>query len=272
MSFGASSQKLKSFVTEEEANDIKAQRQKEWEKVRRPEDPLERPEEDQRSLYEQLQQQKEKVQQEHDEKYSLKNMIRGIDNDEAAFLEFASQQQAEMDGRRFAVTAEVKEFRSEVAQLQAAMTSGSTNDLKDKKKNVTPQSNKKSQVELLAGVVRTKRKRSETEVAEQTKSEDKSAVSADGEVSPGNVKDEAIAKKQRPSQESLGDPQLPSTMESHLSEHSSTENSYSDTSAYKPVRIPSLGIYSDSSDSESSSSDSDILPTLFTLSSSSNSK
>lgn len=40
MSFGASSQKLKSFVTEEEANDIKAQRQKEWEKVRRPEDPL----------------------------------------------------------------------------------------------------------------------------------------------------------------------------------------------------------------------------------------
>lgn len=38
-------------------------------------------------------------------------MIRGIDNDEAAFLEFASQQQAEMDGRRFAVTAEVKEFR-----------------------------------------------------------------------------------------------------------------------------------------------------------------
>lgn len=38
-------------------------------------------------------------------------MFRGIDNDEAVFLEFASKQQAEMDGRRFAVTAEVKEFR-----------------------------------------------------------------------------------------------------------------------------------------------------------------
>lgn len=38
-------------------------------------------------------------------------MIRGIDNDEATFLEFASQQQAEMDGRRFAVTSEIKEFR-----------------------------------------------------------------------------------------------------------------------------------------------------------------
>lgn len=95
---------------------------------------------------------------------------------------------------------------------------------------------------------------------------------SDGEVSPGDVKDEGIAKKQRPSQESLGDPELPGTMQSHLSEHSSTENSYSDTSAYKPVRIPSLGIYSDSSDSESSSSDSDILPTLFSLSSNSNSK
>ena len=38
-------------------------------------------------------------------------MFRGIDNDEAAFLEFASKQQAEIDSRRFAVTAEVKEFR-----------------------------------------------------------------------------------------------------------------------------------------------------------------
>ena len=38
-------------------------------------------------------------------------MFRGIDNDEAVFLEFASKQQAEIDGRRFAVTAEVKEFR-----------------------------------------------------------------------------------------------------------------------------------------------------------------
>lgn len=39
------------------------------------------------------------------------NMIRGIDNGEAAFLEFASQQQAEIDGRRFAITSEVQEFR-----------------------------------------------------------------------------------------------------------------------------------------------------------------
>ena len=38
-------------------------------------------------------------------------MFRGIDNDEAVFLEFASKQQAEIDGRRFAVTPEVKEFR-----------------------------------------------------------------------------------------------------------------------------------------------------------------
>ena len=38
-------------------------------------------------------------------------IFRGIDNDEAVFLEFASKQQAEIDGRRFAVTAEVKEFR-----------------------------------------------------------------------------------------------------------------------------------------------------------------
>ena len=43
--------------------------------------------------------------------YIEEKMFRGIDNDEAAFLEFASKQQAEIDSRRFAVTAEVKEFR-----------------------------------------------------------------------------------------------------------------------------------------------------------------
>ena len=36
----SSSSKIKSFVTEDEAQDINEKRQKEWERVRQPEDPL----------------------------------------------------------------------------------------------------------------------------------------------------------------------------------------------------------------------------------------
>ena len=36
----SSSSQVKSFVTEEEAQDINEKRQKEWERVRQPEDPL----------------------------------------------------------------------------------------------------------------------------------------------------------------------------------------------------------------------------------------
>lgn len=40
MSFGASNTKIKPFVTEDEAQDLTVQRQEEWERVRKPEDPL----------------------------------------------------------------------------------------------------------------------------------------------------------------------------------------------------------------------------------------
>uniref|UniRef100_A0A452GXF5 FAM192A/Fyv6 N-terminal domain-containing protein n=1 Tax=Gopherus agassizii TaxID=38772 RepID=A0A452GXF5_9SAUR len=63
----------KRFVSESELDERRKRRQEEWEKVRKPEDPEECPEEvyDPRSLYERLQEQKDKKQQEFEEQFKF---------------------------------------------------------------------------------------------------------------------------------------------------------------------------------------------------------
>uniref|UniRef100_A0A8D2IZA4 FAM192A/Fyv6 N-terminal domain-containing protein n=1 Tax=Varanus komodoensis TaxID=61221 RepID=A0A8D2IZA4_VARKO len=64
----------KRFVSEVEIEERRKRRQEEWEKVRKPDDPKECPEEvyDPRSLYERLQEQKDKKQQEFEEQFKFK--------------------------------------------------------------------------------------------------------------------------------------------------------------------------------------------------------
>ncbi|EDO36594.1 predicted protein, partial [Nematostella vectensis] len=89
---------LKSFVSETEAEEIRKKRQEEWEKVRKPDDPIGKPEAevDNRTLYEKLQEQKDKKQEEWEEQHKFKNLFRGIDGDEAEFLDLVSKQQQEL--------------------------------------------------------------------------------------------------------------------------------------------------------------------------------
>uniref|UniRef100_A0A672TGK8 FAM192A/Fyv6 N-terminal domain-containing protein n=1 Tax=Strigops habroptila TaxID=2489341 RepID=A0A672TGK8_STRHB len=63
----------KRFVSESELEERRKRRQEEWEKVRKPEDPEECPEEAYNpcSLYEILQEQREKKQQEFEEKFKF---------------------------------------------------------------------------------------------------------------------------------------------------------------------------------------------------------
>ncbi|KAJ3638762.1 hypothetical protein MTP99_002096 [Tenebrio molitor] len=86
------------FITEAEAAEARQKRQEEWERVRKPEDPLVRPEEpyDHRSLYERLQEQKQKKDLEYEEAQKLKNMIKGLDDDEIEFLDLVDRTKAEI--------------------------------------------------------------------------------------------------------------------------------------------------------------------------------
>ena len=78
------------------------------------------------------------------------------------------------------------------------------------------------------------------------------------------IEEEPNEKKQCPSEESDDVSSSTSTKENdNLSQQLAANIGYCFAKDYKPSSIPSLGVYSDSSDSESSSSDSEILPSLF---------
>ncbi|KAL3860399.1 hypothetical protein ACJMK2_010524 [Sinanodonta woodiana] len=177
MSFGGSTSSgltLKSFVSEDELEEKRRKRQEEWEKVRRPDQPQDFPEEeiDTRSLYDRLQEQKDKKQQEHDEKFKFSNQVRGLDEDEAGFLEFVSEKQEEINRLKTEEECSViKELRdTSVLKIETASKS-------EEKKSPTvfasmsaQSSNKKSQQVILAGAV--KRKRSEEMDQKKSKSQE----------------------------------------------------------------------------------------------------
>ncbi|XP_030437307.1 PSME3-interacting protein isoform X1 [Gopherus evgoodei] len=146
----------KRFVSESELDERRKRRQEEWEKVRKPEDPEECPEEvyDPRSLYERLQEQKDKKQQEFEEQFKFKNMVRGLDEDETKFLDEVSRQQALIEKqRREDDLKELNEYRSTLAKVGI-----STDPKKESEKKLTVKSvenkNKFSQAKLLAGAVK----------------------------------------------------------------------------------------------------------------------
>lgn len=147
----------KRFVSEAEVEERKKKRQEEWEKVRKPEDPEECPEEvyDPRSLYEKLQEQKDKKQQEYEEQFKFKNMVRGLDDDETNFLDEVSRKQELVERQRHEEEMkEINEFRN--ARTMAASSTDNKKRDTDKKppaKSLDGKS-KFSQSKLLAGAVR----------------------------------------------------------------------------------------------------------------------
>ncbi|XP_038662790.1 PSME3-interacting protein isoform X1 [Scyliorhinus canicula] len=148
----------KRFVTEAELDERRKQRQEEWEKVRKPEDPEECPEQvyDPRSLFERLQEQKDKKQADFEEQFKFKNMVRGLDEDETTYLDEVSRQQVLLEKQRRDEDAkELKECRS--ARTKLAENTESKKDA-EKKAAAKPVENKSkfSQAKLLAGAVKRK--------------------------------------------------------------------------------------------------------------------
>ncbi|NXG36726.1 F192A protein, partial [Dromaius novaehollandiae] len=159
----------KRFVSEAELEERRKRRQEEWEKVRKPEDPEECPEEayDPRSLYERLQEQREKKQQEFEEQFKFKNMVRGLDEDETHFLDEVSRQQELIEKqRREEELKELNEYRISFALKWLAVVyrstltkvGVSTDPKKETEKKLPMKSvenkNKFSQAKLLAGAVK----------------------------------------------------------------------------------------------------------------------
>ncbi|XP_016976536.1 PSME3-interacting protein [Drosophila rhopaloa] len=217
------------FVTEAEAAEQRQRRQEEWERVRQPEDPLERPEEpyDGRSLYERLKQNKDKKDMEYEEAHKLKNLIRGLDDDEVQFLELvdAHKMNAERQQMRDEEL-ELKDFRNRVEKLQEESVDKKLQaELKTTAKSAGASAGRSTQKSLLGQGI--KRKNGEVPTTSKV------AKIADEEV----VQSAADAAPKDPEK----------TTNTTL-----TTNKY-DQGALKCIAVlPGIGSYTESSDSEAS--------------------
>uniref|UniRef100_A0A674ADP7 Proteasome activator subunit 3 interacting protein 1 n=1 Tax=Salmo trutta TaxID=8032 RepID=A0A674ADP7_SALTR len=220
------------FVSETVIEEKRKQIQEEWEKVRKPEDPEEAPEEeyDGRSLFERLQEQKDKKQEEYDEQFKFKNMVKGLDEDESHFLDEVSRQQSLVEKqRRDEEQHELKEYRISFHALKKLASSESR---KEPERRVGPRpaevkTSHLSQAHLLAGAVKRRSSSQSSDNSKKHKVEESAAWNGEQEAG-------GDAGEQTSTVKTTGILHLPSA-------------------AVCVGILPGLGAYSGSSDSESSS-------------------
>lgn len=220
------------FVSESELDEKRKKRQEEWEKVRKPDDPEEAPEEeyDPRSLFERLQEQKDKKQEEYEEQFKFKNMVKGLDEDETSFLDEVSRKQSLIEKHRREEDAqEIKEYRSALQKLAATDSQKKESEKKAGPKPSEHRTSHLSQAHLLAGAVKRRSSSQSSEGSKKQKTE------------------ESVTGNGSQTEQTREDPKSPGTGANrsgvlHLP-----------SAAVCVGILPGLGAYSGSSDSESSS-------------------
>jgi len=226
---------FKAFVSETELEERRKQRQEEWEKVRQPDQPLEAPEEeyDPRSLYERLQEQKDKKQMEYEETHRLKNMVKGLETDEVEFLDLIDRTREQLETQKNKEEArEIADYRRAVSSLIDENEEKKLESLKRAANQATSSttSNKRSQMSLLAGAVK---RRSSSSAQGSDEKKLRKGDSSDVASSP-------IDREDAPS----------------VDDEPSSENSSVTDLASAAVCIgvlPGVGAYTDSSDSDATS-------------------
>ncbi|CAH0717976.1 unnamed protein product, partial [Brenthis ino] len=173
------------FISETEIIEARRRRQEEWEKVRSDDQPKEAPEEpyDTRPLYQRLEEQRLKKDAEYEEAHKLKNMIRGLDDDEVGFLDLVERTKAEVAQQiHIEEKKEMQEFRERVSSL------AESEELTRLRAQLAParstQTPAQSQKNKLQGMVVRKRKASEME---GEKEKDKASPPKNGIVHNNNV-------------------------------------------------------------------------------------
>lgn len=163
------------FVSENSLEEARQKRQDEWEKVRKAEDPKDVPEEpyDHRSLFERLEENKRVKDAEHAQLHDIKNVVRGIDDDEAAFLDKVDEIKSVAEIQR--IREERKELEEYKKMQEKLMEENEHKRLKDDV--VTAKTNqakldqpKKTQSKLLSGVLVRKRSASNNTTMESKSS------------------------------------------------------------------------------------------------------
>ncbi|XP_014670735.1 PREDICTED: protein FAM192A-like [Priapulus caudatus] len=161
-----------SFVSESVIEENRRKRQEEWDKVRTEDQPLECPEEehDTRTLFERLQQQKDKKEEEFAEQHRMRNMVKGLDTEEADFLNHVDRQKSTLEQQRKNEENEVLEEYRNAMQEQMLAAAKAQSKPPEKTLSSLPSDSSKSKMShraLLASVV--KRKSTDGEEADASK-------------------------------------------------------------------------------------------------------
>ncbi|XP_039989804.1 PSME3-interacting protein isoform X3 [Xiphias gladius] len=242
------------FVSEAELDEMRKKRQEEWEKVRKPDDPEEAPEEeyDPRSLYERLQEQKDKKQEEYEEQFKFRNMVRGLDEDETSFLDEVSRQQSLVEKqRRDEEKQELLEYRSAlVKQVSAESRREPEKKAAPKHSGSEQRTSHLSQAHLLAGAVKRRSSSQSTDSSKKQKVEITTATKGNGDRQ--TEQEEGAGGGAGGAEDQQTVPGL--TAETPSAPLSSSQGMLHLPSAAVCVGVlPGLWVYSGSSDSDSSS-------------------
>ncbi|XP_020278062.1 protein FAM192A isoform X2 [Pseudomyrmex gracilis] len=235
------------FISEAEIAEQRRLRQEEWERVRTADQPLEAPEEpyDPRSLYERLQEQKTKRDLEYEEAHKLKNMIKGLDDDEVEFLDLVDRTKLEEERKKnLEEEKEMRDYKAKVASLKEQKLN---EKLKQELKNPPVSSkhaisgSRSSSLKLPGGIVIKRTDKQKQEVPKGIKRK-----LSDGET------DLTKMEKVNTSREQTADTSSrESDKETHNVPNQVNSNKYS---GLKCIGIlPGLGTYDNSSDSDCSS-------------------
>merc|ERR1712130_162208 len=143
----------------------KKQRQDEWERVRKPEDPVEAPEApiDNRSLFEKLQEQKDLKEMQWQEEHAFKNNTfnKALEEDEAQFLDAVDAARCNAERQKaLAERAELEEFQKTQQELRERELEerirAETRTPSAVARQRSTEKPKSSQLKLLAGAVKRK--------------------------------------------------------------------------------------------------------------------
>lgn len=244
------------FISEAELAERRRIRQEQWDKVRKPGQPEECPEEeyDPRSLFERLQEQKQKRELEYEEAHRLKNMIKGLDDDEIEFLDLVDRTKLEAERLKSQEEArEIRDFRDAVARQQERSIEDRINsEIRSRPPSTastqSAASSRSSQARLLTGAVRKRRAPSPSSTT--------TAV-VDGDSSQAKKRPLDRSDEQSKTEDDSGSSSDHAELNCRETERSTSpasQNSVKNISSLHCIGIlPGLGVYPDSSDSEQSS-------------------
>ncbi|XP_018322005.1 protein FAM192A isoform X1 [Agrilus planipennis] len=255
------------FITETEIEAAKKKRQEDWERVRKADDPLEAPEPtyDSRSLYERLQEQKQKRDLEYEEAHKLKNMIKGLDDDEIEFLDLVDKTKMAVDRRKMIEEEkELNDYRNRVASLNEENVEKKKQTDTTTTKSKTQPCNRTSQTKLLKGAVVAKSSAVKHKLSDSESKVSNADIDIKEESECKKIKSESSEDKSCDNSDKNVASSLHSSRKRKLIANS-TKNclinkaSHGHNSVMKCIGVlPGMGYYSASSSEESSDSDHEI--------------